>query len=103
MDAQSLPVIAGTPPAYAAPLAADTADIGSTLIVRNGSAAPITVTLVTPGTVATGDQYPDKAYTVPTAGEAWIPVLKDYRGASGKAAVTFSAVASVTAAVIHHN
>lgn len=103
MDAQSRPVLAGTAPTYAAPLASDTADIGSTLIVRNGSAASITVTLVTPGDLTTGDDFPDKVYTVAAAGEAWIPVLKDYRGPNGKAAVTFSATASVTAAVIHHN
>lgn len=99
----NVPVIAGTPPTYAAPAASDTVQIGSTLIVKNGSAAPITVTLVTPGNLTTGDAYPDKAYTVAAGGEAWIPVLKDYRNAAGVAAVTFSATASVTAAAINHS
>lgn len=98
----SVPAIAGTPPVYATPAASDTVQIGATLIVRNGSAAPITVTLATPGNLATGDAYPDKAYTVAAGAEAWIPVLKDYRNAAGVAAVTFSATASVTATAINH-
>lgn len=103
MLAYTVPVIAGTPPVYAAPSLSDTVQVGSTLIVKNGSASPITVTLATPGTLGTGDAYPDKVYTVAAAAEAWIPVLKDYRNAAGVAAVTFSAVASVTAAAINHN
>jgi hypothetical protein len=96
----SVPVIAGTPPTYATPSASDTVQVGSTLVVRNGSGAGITVTMVTPGTLPTGDAYPDKAYTVAAAGEAWIPVLPEYRNTAGVAAVTFSATASVTATSI---
>jgi len=97
----TVPVIAGTGPVYAAPSSSDTVQIGSILIVRNGSVSPITVTLVTPGTLPTGDAYPDKVYTVAAAAEAWIPVLSDYRNSSGVAAVTFSATASVTATSIN--
>jgi hypothetical protein len=96
----TVPVIAGTAPTYATPSSSDTVQVGSTLIVRNGSGAGITVTMVTPGTLSTGDAFPDKAYTVAAAGEAWIPVLPDYRNTAGVAAVTFSATASVTATSI---
>lgn len=96
----SVPAIAGTPPVYAAPASSDTVQIGSTLVVRNGSGSSITVTMVTPGNLPTGDAYPDKAYTVAAAGEAWIPVLPEYRNTAGVAAVTFSATASVTATSI---
>jgi len=96
----SVPVLAGTPPVFAAPSLSDTAQVGSTLVVKNGSAGAVTVTMVTPGNLPTGDAYPDKAYTVAAGAEAWIPVLSEYRNTAGVAAVTFSAVASVTAASI---
>lgn len=103
MQTFTVPKIDGTPPTYAAPAASDTVQVGATLIVKNGSAASINVTLVTPGTVGTGDAYPDKVYAVPAGGERWIPVLADYRDpVTGLAAVTFSATASVTAAAINH-
>lgn len=100
----TVPSQAGTPPVFAAPLASDTVQVGTTLIVKNASAAAVTVTLVTPGSLGTGDAYPDKAYTVPaTNGELWIPVYEDYRNpTTGVATVTFSAVTSVTAAAINH-
>lgn len=97
----TVPVLAGTAPVFAAPSASDTVQVGSILIVKNGSGAPITVTLVTPGNLGTGDTYPDKAYTVGAGAESWIPVLKDYKNAAGVAAVTFSSVASVTATSIN--
>lgn len=99
----SVPALAGTPPTFAAPSASDTVQVGSTLIVKNASGAGITVTMVTPGNLPTGDAYPDKAYTVTAAAEAWIPVLSEYRNTAGVAAVTFSATASVTAASITHS
>ena len=99
----SVPVLAGTPPTFAAPSSSDTVQVGSTLIVKNGSGASITVTMVTPGNLPTGDAYPDKAYTVIAGAEAWIPVLSEYRNTAGVAAVTFSAVTSVTAASITQN
>lgn len=98
---QTLPSIAGTPPAFAAPAVADTVEIGTILIVKNGGGASVTVTFVTPATLPTGDAYPDKAYTVPAAGERWIPVLADYRSPAGVADVTFSTVASVTVAAVN--
>ena len=97
----SVPVLAGTPPVFSAPSASDTVQVGSILVVKNGSGSSITVTMVTPGVLGTGDAYPDKAYTVAAGAEAWIPVLDDYRNGAGVAAVTFSAVSSVTAAAIN--
>jgi hypothetical protein len=97
----NVPVIAGTPPTFAAPSASDTVQVGTILVVKNGSGAGITVTMTTPGTLGTGDAYPDKAYTVGAGAEAWIPVLPDYRNSAGVAAVTFSSVTSVTAAAIN--
>lgn len=94
--------LSGAAPTFAAPAASDKVPVGSTLIVKNGSAASVTVTLVTPGTLATGDAYPDKSYTVAAGGEAWIPVLVEYRASSASpgAPVTFSATASVTTAAV---
>lgn len=94
----------GTAPTYAAAAAADTAKTGSglTLIVKNASGAPITVTLVTPGNLGTGDAIPDKVYTVAaTTGERWIPLLDLYADpTTGTAAVNYSATTSVTRAVV---
>lgn len=99
----TVPALAGTPPTFAAPSASDTVQVGSILIVKNGSGSGITVTLATPGNLPTGDAYPDKAYTVGAGAEAWIPVLSEYRNSAGVAAVTFSATASVTAAAINRS
>lgn len=96
-------LLAGTAPTFAAPALSDTVPMKSVLIVKNGSAGAITVTLATVGNLPTGDDYPDKVYTVAAGGEQWIPVDHEaYRkvDGSGNAAVTFSATASVTAAVI---
>ena len=101
MLTQTVPVLAGTAPVFAAPSASDTVQIGSMLIVKNGSGASITVTFATPGNLPTGDAYPDKAYTVTAGAEAWIPVLPEYRQSTGVANVTFSSVSSVTAASIN--
>jgi hypothetical protein len=102
MNTQSV-VIAGTAPTFAAPSLSDTAEVGAVLIVKNGSASPVTVTLITNGTLATGDAYPDKTYSIAAGAEGWLPVLHEYQGTTNArfAAVTFSAVTSVTAAVVH--
>ena len=98
---QAVPVIAGTAPTFAAPAASETAEIGTLLIVKNGSASSINVTLVTPDPLPTGDAYPDKVYAIPAGQERWIPVLTDYRQPTGLATVTFSATTSVTVAAIN--
>ena len=101
INTQTVPRIDGTAPTYAAPAASETVEIGMILIVKNASASSITVTMVTPDLLPTGDAYPDKAYTVAAGAERWIPVLSDYRQAGGTASVTFSATASVTVAAIN--
>lgn len=101
MQSVTVPVLTGTAPTFAAPVASDTAPVGTVLIVKNGSASSINVTLATPGTLATGDDYPDKVYAVAAGAERWIPVLGLYRDpVTNLAAVTFSAVTSVTAAAL---
>jgi len=95
--------VAGTAPTFAAAAAGDTARVGShlTLIVKNGGGSPITVTMVYPGNLATGDAIPDKAYTVNNGAEAWIPLLEQYADpTTGNAAITYSGTTSVTRAVV---
>lgn len=101
ISAQRVPVLAGTPPTFTTPLASDTVTLGSTLIVKNGSGSSINVTFTTPGTLPTGDAYPDKVYAVPAGADRWIPVLADYLNTSTLLAdVAFSATTSVTVAAI---
>lgn len=95
----------GTAPTFAAAAAGDTARVGAhlVLIVKNASGAPITVTLATPGNLATGDAIPDKQYSVAaTTGERWIPLLENYADTtqSNQAVITYSATTSVTRAVV---
>lgn len=94
----------GTAPTFAAAAAGDTARTGAglTLIVKNASGSPVTVTLTTPGNLATGDAVPDKVYSVAaTTGERWIPLLEAYADpVTGQAAIAYSATASVTRAVV---
>jgi hypothetical protein len=96
--------IAGTAPTFAAAAAGDTAECGSGvfLVVKNTDAAPMTVTVATPGTLETGDAYPDKQYTVAaTNGERWIPMLPLYRDPTDRLAhLTYSATTNVTRAVV---
>lgn len=99
--AQKVGVLAGTAPTFAAPSASETVTVGSILVVKNGSASSINVTLVTPGTLETGDAYPDKVVAVPAGAERWIPVGGVFMDpVSRVASVTFSATASVTVAAI---
>jgi hypothetical protein len=96
--------MAGGKPAFAAASAGDTARCGDGyyLIVRNGAGSSMTVTIATPGTLATGDAYPDKVYTVAaTSGEEWIPLKSLYRDPSDKLAhITYSSTTTVTRAVV---
>jgi hypothetical protein len=89
----------GVGPTYAAADAAGDTVIpgaGSFLHVKNAGTAAVTVTLVTPGTVSNLD-IADQPVSVPAAGERMIAVGDLYRDqATGRASVTYSAVASVT-------
>jgi hypothetical protein len=93
----------GLAPTFAAASAGgDTAPIGSDfyLVVRNGGGAPITVTVVTPGTIK-GLAIADTALSVPAAGEGFIPLDSIYRNPNtGRADITYSAVTSVTVGVL---
>jgi hypothetical protein len=89
----------GVGPTYvAADAAGDTVipGAGSFLHVKNGAAAAVTVTLVTPGTVS-GLDVADQAVSVPAGAERMIAVGDLYRDPdTGRATVTYSAAASVT-------
>ncbi|MCR3732191.1 hypothetical protein FHS35_009109 [Streptomyces umbrinus] len=103
LSAQSLP-FGGLQPAFAAAAGGgDQAPVGEklVLIVRNGDASAKTVTVATPGTV--GDlAVADASQVIPAAGVAAIPLKASvYRDpATGRAAITYSAVTSVTVAVL---
>lgn len=98
--------VVGTAPTFAACAAGDTAEVGDGrgshyLEVRNGDASSHTVTLATPGSLPTGDTYPDRVYTVGASGEVRIPLLAAYRDPTdGKAHITYSATTSMTRAVV---
>jgi len=94
---------AGTAVAYTAAAAGgDTCQTGAgvLLLVKNGDGADHTVTLATPGTV-NGLAIADRAVTVAAGAEVAIPVTSVYRDpATGRAAITYDAVTSVTVAVV---
>lgn len=91
---------------FAAAAAGDTANIAghTCLEVKNTAGASMTVTMVAPGNLATGDAYPDKVYTVPaTTGHVRIPLLAAYANATdGMAYITYSTTTSVTRAVVKY-
>ena len=102
LSAQALP-LSGLQPVYAAAAGGgDQAPVGEKLVlhVRNGDASAKTVTVVTPGTV--GDlAVADAVQVIPAAGSAFIPLKGVFRDpATGRASITYSAVASVTVAVL---
>lgn len=69
------------------------------LMVTNGDASAKTVTLVRPGTEF-GQNNPDVARSVP-AGETWlIRVPREFADTDGLIDVTYSAVTSVTVALL---
>lgn len=88
---------------YSAVSASDTVAPGGLLFlhVKNASGASINVTAVTPGNLATGAAYPDTVVAVPAAAERLIPLPDLYADpVTGLATITYSATASVTAAVL---
>ena len=101
---QVLDVSTGAAPSFTACANGDTAEVdpANTLIVKNGSGGALTVTITTPGNLATGDVYPDKVYSVAAAGERWIPLISDFRdpSANGQASIAYSGLTSMTRAVV---
>lgn len=74
---------------------------GVLLVVKNGDASPHTVTLVTPQTVDGDLGVTDRAVTVAAGATSLIPVTDRYRDpATGRCAITYDAVTSVTVGVI---
>ena len=99
-------VAAGLDPTYAAAAAGgDKLAPGPTtfLHVVNGGGAPITVTVAAPGNFYAAVANPDLAVTVDASGEKMIPVpvtpFADPAD-SGLAAITYSAVTTVTVAAL---
>ncbi|MFC8124657.1 hypothetical protein [Streptomyces sp. NPDC057302] len=103
LNAQKV-VIGGLQPTYAAAAGGgDQAPVGEKLllIVRNGDATSKTVTLATPGTV--GDlAVADAVQAIPASGTAMFALKASaFRDpVTGRAAITYSAVTSVTVAVV---
>lgn len=87
--------VAGTRPTLAAATVSDTVPVGDRLfaVYRSTHTGAHVVTVVVPGTLATGDAYPDKTYALGigsvTPTEVWIPLLKEYQDpATGVATIT---------------
>jgi hypothetical protein len=102
LTVQVVPTSGAAPTFASASAGGDQAPIDKTyfLVVRNGGASPITVTVVTPGTVK-GLDIADAALSVPAGGSGFIPLDAIYRDpVTGRASVTYSAVTSVTVGVI---
>lgn len=71
------------------------------LLVKNGSAGSITVTLDATGLVFNGQSVPDTAVTVAAGADAIVPVTADYRNTTDQlAGIAYSAVTSVTVAAL---
>jgi hypothetical protein len=78
----------------------DTAPVGPGrfLYIANGDASPHTATIATPSTVA-GLALPEVAVVVAAGESAVVPLASVFRGANGRASITYDAVTSVTVAV----
>lgn len=78
----------------------DTADVGpgKFLVVFNGDGSAKTVTIDTPGTVS-GLAIAQGTYVIQTLDVCIIPLANVFRGSTGRAAITYSAVTSVTVGV----
>lgn len=97
--------IGGITPAYVACAAGGdefTADDHEFIHVKNGAGAPQTVTIVTPNTAAGGLAVADDAIVIPAGQERMIGPFSrsDFQGSDGLAAITYSAVVSLTIAVL---
>lgn len=82
----------------------DTAKTGNhrSLIVLNGSGAPITVTIAVPGNTPTGEAIPDNPIPVAAGELRSIPLLPLYADPDNNrlAAITWSSTTSVTRGVL---
>jgi hypothetical protein len=76
------------------------------LVVVNGSGGSINVTLPTPGTIDTDLAIPDRVVAVPAGATRYIALgtpssAPVYRQSDGSVNIDYSAVTSVTVAVLH--
>lgn len=88
--------------AAAAAVGGDKAPVGDGLflLVKNASGGSINVTLASTGVAFNGTEIPDTVVAV-AVGDRLIPLSSNYRADSdGLAAITYSAVTSVTVAVV---
>lgn len=87
--------------AVAAAGGGDTAPCGPNrfLVVINGDASPHTATVATPGTVK-GLDVDNAALTVAAGETGILPLSRIFAGTTGRAAITYDAVTSVTVAVL---
>lgn len=84
--------------------ASDTAKCGTgqyTLLVNNGSASEVDVTIAVPGNTSYGVAAPDKVVAVP-AGQLWaIPLLSEYRDPTDSLAhISWESTTTVTRIVV---
>ena len=102
LTAQPVPTAGLTPTYAAAAGGGDTAPIGTNLLLHviNGGGSPVTLTIVTPGT-ADGLAIADTAKSIAAGASAFVPLRAVYRNpVTGRAALTYSGVTSVTVAVL---
>lgn len=103
-------VAAGTAPTFVAASTSDTVEVGNGnntfLVYRNTDASTEAITVVIPGTLVSGDAFPDKVYTIAagnvTTAEVWIPLRKEYDAGdgTGRATVTMVSATGITVAVV---
>lgn len=101
-------VDAGTAPTFGNAAASDTVEVGNGMntfvVYKNGSGAPVNVTIAVPGVTSYGQPTPDPVIAVAAGGERWIPLRKEYANAAvagvGRCTITTSAQTSVTVAVV---
>lgn len=104
LTATLVPTLGGVADMAAAAVAAagggDTAPVGPDhfLFVSNADASPHTVTIATPGTVD-GHAIADATLVVAAGKSGVIPLTNLFRGATGRAALTYDGVTAVKVAV----
>lgn len=103
INVQSIGITGLTPVYTAAAAAGDALQLGDGFFVhyKNGSAAAITVTLITPGTVS-GLAVADRALTVPAGGDLMVKLdRRQYEDpVTGRAMATYSGVTTLSVAVL---
>lgn len=79
----------------------DTAPVGPrrALYVKNGSGVSVTVTAVTPGDIS-GLAIADATLVLAAGKSGLLPLPRMLAGADGRAAITYSAVTTVTVAAV---